>query len=61
MTNGFRAFAGVLQRVQEQGSVVVMGSREAIDAANKERGSWLEITKALLSVARVVGGQSYLA
>jgi Zn-dependent M16 (insulinase) family peptidase len=43
----FRAFADVLQRVKERGRVVVMGSQEAIAAANAERGGWLEVTKVL--------------
>ena len=42
-----RAFADVLQRVQEQGSVVVMGSREAIAEANAARGDWLQMTEVL--------------
>lgn len=43
----FRAFVGVLQSVQEQGSVVVMGSPEAIAEANAARGDWLEVTEVL--------------
>ena len=43
----FRAFADVLDRVQERGSVVVMGSREAIAEANAARGNWLEVTEVL--------------
>jgi Zn-dependent M16 (insulinase) family peptidase len=41
------ALADVLQRVSEQGHVVVLGSQEALDEANAERGGWLEITKVL--------------
>ena len=43
----FKALADVLQKVSEEGRVVVMGSREALEAANAERGDWLEITKVL--------------
>jgi Zn-dependent M16 (insulinase) family peptidase len=43
----FGTFADVLQRVSERGRVVVMGSQGAIDAANAERGGWLEVTKVL--------------
>jgi Zn-dependent M16 (insulinase) family peptidase len=43
----FCAFADVLQCVQEQGSVVVMGSREALAEANAARGDWLRVTEIL--------------
>ena len=43
----FRAFADVLRRVQEQGSVVVMGSLEALAEANAARGDWLRVTEIL--------------
>jgi Zn-dependent M16 (insulinase) family peptidase len=43
----FLAFADVLERIREQGHVVVLGSKEAIDEANAVRGSWLEVTKVL--------------
>jgi Zn-dependent M16 (insulinase) family peptidase len=44
----FRAFAELLDRVKEQGSVVVMGSQEAIEAANNKRGGdWLTTHKVL--------------
>jgi Zn-dependent M16 (insulinase) family peptidase len=43
----FTALADVLQAVAEQGRVVVLGSQEALDEANAERGDWLEITKVL--------------
>jgi Zn-dependent M16 (insulinase) family peptidase len=46
LTN-FRAFADVLRQVSAEGRVVVMGSQEAIDAANAERGGWLQVTKVL--------------
>ena len=41
------ALADVLQRFSERGNVVVLGSQEALDEANAERGDWLEITKVL--------------
>jgi Zn-dependent M16 (insulinase) family peptidase len=40
----FRAFADVLDRVAAEGQVVVLGSREALEAANAERPGLLEIT-----------------
>jgi presequence protease len=43
----FGAFGEVLERVRDSGSVVVMGSQEALAAANQERPGWLEITKVL--------------
>jgi Zn-dependent M16 (insulinase) family peptidase len=43
----FRAFADVLDQVKEHGHVVVLGSQEAIDEANNERGDWLQVTKVL--------------
>jgi Zn-dependent M16 (insulinase) family peptidase len=43
----FRAFADVLERVNEAGQVVVMGSEEAIQDANAERDGWLQVTKVL--------------
>jgi hypothetical protein len=43
----FRRFADVLAQVSQQGHVVVMGSQEAIEKANQERGSWLEVQKVL--------------
>jgi hypothetical protein len=43
----FRAFAEVLARVNEQGLVVVLGSQEAITAANEARGGWLQVQKVL--------------
>jgi Zn-dependent M16 (insulinase) family peptidase len=41
----FRALAGALDYVKENGLVVAMGSAEAIDAANES--NWLEVTKVL--------------
>ena len=44
----FKAFVEVLEAVSQQGQVVVMGSHEAIEAANNERGgNWLKIQKVL--------------
>ena len=39
----FKDFGAVLKLVNEVGLVVVLGSKEAIDQANKERGSWLDV------------------
>jgi len=43
----FRAFGEVLERLIDSGLVVVMGSTEAIEAASRERGNWLEVKKLL--------------
>ncbi|MCA9930730.1 MAG: peptidase M16, partial [Anaerolineales bacterium] len=43
----FVAFADALDQVKEHGLVVVLGSSDAISAANAERGNWLTVTKAL--------------
>ncbi len=44
----FRAFGDVLEEVNRSGRVVVLGSREDIEAANASRGGkWLQITKVL--------------
>ncbi|MEE8389797.1 MAG: insulinase family protein [Anaerolineae bacterium] len=43
----FKAFANVLQQLNEQGSVVVLGSQEAIDEANVARKDWLDVIKVL--------------
>ena len=43
----FRALADLLEKINEIGSVVVMGSSEAISAANKERDDWLTVTQVL--------------
>ena len=43
----FRRFADVLDAANQHGLVVVMGSPEAIDKANQERGGWLETLKVL--------------
>ena len=38
----FGNFSGLLEQVGKTGRVVVLGSQEAIDQANRERGDWLE-------------------
>lgn len=43
----FRAFADVLAAAREHSRVVVMGSSEAISAANQDRTGWLTVTKVL--------------
>ncbi len=43
----FRDFAEALQKVQQHGTVVVMGSPNAIASANAERKDWLKVTKVL--------------
>ncbi|MEP7285425.1 MAG: insulinase family protein [Chloroflexota bacterium] len=43
----FKAFAEVLQQVNEQGHVVVLGSQSAIEAANAAKGNWLQVSKVL--------------
>lgn len=43
----FRQFGEVLAEVSRAGRVVVMGSKDAIEAANAQRGGFLHITKVL--------------
>ncbi|MBN1146653.1 MAG: insulinase family protein [Anaerolineales bacterium] len=43
----FHAFAGALKGMKEQGRVVVLGSSEAIQAANEARPGWLQVKKVL--------------
>ena len=43
----FKAFADVLQQINEHGLVVVLGSKEAIDEANAEKNNWLKTLKVL--------------
>ena len=38
----FGDFADLLEQVRKEGRVVMLGSQEAIDQANRERGDWLE-------------------
>jgi Zn-dependent M16 (insulinase) family peptidase len=45
--DAFRAFSDVLEQVSAQGHVVVMGSQEAVEKANEERGHWLKVQKVL--------------
>jgi Zn-dependent M16 (insulinase) family peptidase len=45
--NDFRAFADVLAEVNQQGRVVVMGSEQAITAANAVRGNLLSVKPVL--------------
>ncbi|MFQ5615671.1 MAG: insulinase family protein [Anaerolineales bacterium] len=44
----FKAFGEILEHVNREGHVVVLGSAEAIEDANNQRGGgWLEVTKVL--------------
>lgn len=43
----FWAFGETLEKVNQAGSVVVMGSQEALEMANAERGDWLAIKKVM--------------
>ena len=43
----FRAFADVLDQVKAHGSVVVLGSEQAIEKANSEQKLGLQVTKVL--------------
>jgi Zn-dependent M16 (insulinase) family peptidase len=43
----FRALGQVLEQVNKEGLVVVLGSKEAIEKANATRGDWLEVQKVL--------------
>lgn len=43
----FKALADVLEKVAEKGIVIALGSAEAIEAANKERGGFLEVKKVM--------------
>lgn len=43
----FQAFGEKLKQLNENGLVVVMGSEEAIEAANRVRGGWLKVKKVL--------------
>jgi hypothetical protein len=43
----FKSFVNVLRWVSDKGRVVVMGSPQAIQAANQERGDWLQVTQVL--------------
>jgi Zn-dependent M16 (insulinase) family peptidase len=43
----FHQFAGILERLNENGRVVVMGSKQAIQEANQARDGWLKVQKVL--------------
>jgi presequence protease len=43
----FRSFADALESVRDNGCVVVLGSRQAIEAANMDRPKWLKLVKVL--------------
>ena len=43
----FYQLGDILQQVQDQGAVVVLGGQEALLAANTSRGDWLQIRKVL--------------
>jgi Zn-dependent M16 (insulinase) family peptidase len=43
----FRALGEVLEQLNDDGLVVVMGSQEAIDEANAAHDGWLDVTKVL--------------
>ncbi|HVO68649.1 MAG TPA: hypothetical protein VMT24_01305, partial [Aggregatilineaceae bacterium] len=43
----FRRFGEVLEQVNTQGAVVVLGSQEAIDQANAAKGDWLQVVKVM--------------
>jgi Zn-dependent M16 (insulinase) family peptidase len=43
----FHQFAGVLGKMKDQGAVVVLGSADAIQAANEAREGWLQVKKVL--------------
>ena len=43
----FRRFGEVLEQVNTQGAVVVLGSQEAIDQANAAKGDWLRVVKVM--------------
>jgi len=43
----FRSFAEALAEVARQGSVAVLGSAAAIEAANRERPGFLQVEKVL--------------
>jgi Zn-dependent M16 (insulinase) family peptidase len=43
----FRRFGEILEQVNSQGAVVVLGSQEAIDQANATKGDWLRVVKVM--------------
>ena len=48
----FKQFANVLERVAQNGEVVVLGSADAINKANAEKGQFLEVKKVLSAPTR---------
>jgi Zn-dependent M16 (insulinase) family peptidase len=45
--NDFKRFAETLAAVAEKGEIVVLGSADALEKANKERGGFLEVKKVM--------------
>ncbi|MCA1746278.1 MAG: hypothetical protein LC655_01170, partial [Bacteroidales bacterium] len=45
--NDFKQFARVLAELNKAGEVVVLGSAEAIEKANKEKAGFLEVKKVM--------------
>jgi Zn-dependent M16 (insulinase) family peptidase len=43
----FRHVGRVLEGLNEQGQVVVLGSQQAIESANAERPGWLQVIRLL--------------
>lgn len=43
----FRAFGACLAKVNKTGQVVILGAREAIQAANEDQPGWLQVTNVL--------------
>jgi hypothetical protein len=43
----FRQFGQALQKVTQMGQVVVLGSYDALRAANEKKGEWLVVEKVL--------------
>jgi hypothetical protein len=45
--NDFRRFAEALESVKQHGQVVVLGSPQAIEGANAQKGDWLKVVKVM--------------
>lgn len=43
----FHAFADVLDKIDQESRVVVMGSQQAVEEANQQRPNWLSVQKVL--------------
>lgn len=43
----FRAFSEILDGIKDAGRVVVMGAEEAVEAANAQRGGWLQVKQVM--------------